>query len=443
MQQALSCVFDPLVDDRVQQCSERVADDPAVGIAQLFQVAAVDREVFERQAWMFGENLFRLLLRQRHRRQLFRAAVIRLGGDIRALHLKQAAHLHFAELLQHALDLTGAAVKADIVPQDQLQAILGEPVRAAQPPQNRLRQRGADLLVSLEVVDAVGIRRARTRLADVVQQHRHPQQRLRFDRADRADDMPPDVAAVVFVDLPDAEGLGKLGDDRRDHVAEFIERLRHLRAAEHAQQLLAHALAGDPVEQARVAVQCLRRLPLRLKAVNGGKTHAAQNAQGVLAEAVIGNADAAQHAAPQILSAPEGVLQAALVVVRHGVDREVAARQVAREIVGEGHALGAAAVGIDPVDAVGGHLKRLAVRHHHQRAVLQPVVVGLIAAEHRAQRIGLRVGADVPVVRLQPHQGVAHTAADGIRRKAVLLQEVDDLVGFRFDLYVQSITFSS
>ena len=113
------------------------------------------------------------------------------------------------------------------------------------------------------------------------------------------------------------------------------------------------------------------------------------------------------------------------------------------QIIRKGHALGMAVVGVDAVHAVGRHLIQPVPCHDRQRAVLQAEIVRPVIAEHLTQLFGLGVGADVPVVRLQPEQRVAHTAADSISRKAALPQGVDDLICFGSYLNFHGITFFS
>ena len=81
------------------------------------------------------------------------------------------------------------------------------------------------------------------------------------------------------------------------------------------------------------------------------------------------------------------------------------------------------------VHPVRGHFIALPVKHHRNRAVLDPRIDR--PAENGLYFLWLRRGGDITVLRLFTQQAVADAPAHDIRLKSVLIQFFNDLLRVR------------
>ena len=190
-----------------------------------------------------------------------------------------------------------------------------------------------------------------------------------------------------------------------------------------------------------VAARCaLRRIAISGSLVDlhleqRREAHRTEHPQRVLAEALVRLADRSQDARLEVALAPEEVHQLPGRSVLagapgHGVHREVAARQVLAERVGERDVIGTAMVGVAGLDPVGGDLDLVIARSDHHRA--EAVGVERLR-EELLDLLRRRVGRDVPVLRIDAADRVAHAAADDIRRVPGLLERGHDLLDVLWD----------
>ena len=191
-----------------------------------------------------------------------------------------------------------------------------------------------------------------------------------------------------------------------------------------------------------VAARCaLRRIAVSgalvdLHVEERREAHRAQHPQRVLAEALVRLADGPQDARLEIALTPEEVHELAGRAVLpgspgHRVHREVAARQVLPERVGERDVIGAAMVGVAGFDAVGRDLDLVVARSDDHRA--EAIGVERLR-EELLDLLRCRVRRDIPVLRIDAADRVAHAAADDVRRVPGLLERGDDLLDVRWDL---------
>ena len=126
------------------------------------------------------------------------------------------------------------------------------------------------------------------------------------------------------------------------------------------------------------------------------KRAARRDAEPVLGEARERVADGAHDAGREIALPPNGSMSAPVDRIdRDGVDREVAPREVRRDVVDERDRVGAPPVGVRRLAAQRRHLVGLPVTTHGDRAVLDPGRDDARKDAHDLVRE--RVGRDVPV----------------------------------------------
>ena len=237
-------------------------------------------------------------------------------------------------------------------------------------------------------------------------------------------------------------------------------------------------LDGDTL--LRDVLEVRRKLPYGLpgrridvEAELGRETEGAEHAKGILLEALLRLADGADDTTTEVLETTEVIHDAAPVIDRHRVDREVAAREILMERRRELHHARVTTIEVGAIDPIGrdlialpdrcgprpGVLRRttgmrcagmralrccparisldigrltsrrrirLLRRHQHRHgAMLDPGVDG--ASEHRLHLLRTRTRRDVPVARNPPEETVAHTATDRVGLVARTLQLMDDI----------------
>ena len=105
------------------------------------------------------------------------------------------------------------------------------------------------------------------------------------------------------------------------------------------------------------------------KAVDRGEPQSPQNPKRVLPEAGGRLPHRPDDPGEKIGLPPEGIAKPDPRSKGHGIDGEVPAGQIGRQIVHEGHAVGMAVVAVYPIGSKGGDLVDLAVHQHAQRPV--------------------------------------------------------------------------
>ena len=198
----------------------------------------------------------------------------------------------------------------------------------------------------------------------------------------------------------------------------------------------------------------------------GREPEGAEHAKGILPETLLRLPDGADDATTEVLEPTEVIHDAATVIDRHRVDREVAAREVLMKRRRELHRARVTTIEVGAIDPIGRDLvalpdrrrfrprvlrrttgvrcagsltshRRIGVRaarvlrrHQHRHgAMLDPGVDG--APEHRLHLLRTRTRRDVPVTRDPPEKTVAHTATDRVSLVARTLQLCDDIFYIR------------
>src|SRR5439155_11522016 len=166
------------------------------------------------------------------------------------------------------------------------------------------------------------------------------------------------------------------------------------------------------------------------------EAHHAQHAEAVLVEALVRLADRTQQARVEVALSPERVHELARRAVLagppgHRVHREVAAREVVVQRVRERDVIGTAVVGVTGLGAVGRDLDLVLARPHHDRAEAIRVER---TREKLLDLLWRRVGRDIPVLWIDPADGVAHAAADHVRVVPGRGQLFDDALDVLRDL---------
>ena len=193
-------------------------------------------------------------------------------------------------------------------------------------------------------------------------------------------------------------------------------------------QLVANALGGN-LENIRGKFRDRHeRAALDCIAETRGKSHGANHAQLVFAEAIFGISDGANDSGAQIFLAADEIENFIRERVEHqAVDGEVAALYVFFGRAGVLDAIGMAAVGVANVRAESCDLDLHGAigddDDSELRAHREAVGKKLLHA------IGRGVGGDVVIDRLAPEQNIAHAAAGEIGLVAAIAQDAADVVG--------------
>ena len=103
---------------------------------------------------------------------------------------------------------------------------------------------------------------------------------------------------------------------------------------------------------------------------------------------------------------------------RHRTDREIPAAQILADVGDKAHAVRMPPVRVAALRAVGGNLERAAVREYGQRAVPESGREHPLIRERSLHLSRRRGRTQVPVVRFDSAQAVAHAAADRPRLKS-------------------------
>ena len=179
---------------------------------------------------------------------------------------------------------------------------------------------------------------------------------------------------------------------------------------EHEPDLVAGALLRHPCDVGRVLADRLERPRLDGEAELCRDPDRPKHPQRVLVEALVGVADGANEAGPQVSDAVGGVDasgRAARPQAAPGdrVDRQVAPREVLECVIGERDGLGPTMVG---VAMVAPERRDLHVTHRHRAEAVLVHAIG----EDREHALGPRVGGDVPIDRRLAEHQIADGAAD-------------------------------
>ena len=330
------------------------------------------------------------------------------------MQLKKLPHGLNAELVHQPPD--GLCLRRDgqVVIADELRDARAPGRVKAQARENALRQLGALGRVAVEMPDTVRPEGEARRLADIVQQRRPAQHRLRRDVLHNRGRVQPDVPVMVRVVLLEAEHRPQLRDRDGQHIGKFPQHCVHVLPAEELCQLAAHALRREILQQRAIAMDGRCRLRRDLKAEHGRKAQRAQDAQPVLLKAAVRLAHAAHNAARNVLRPAADVDQPRARMVGQRVHREIAAQQILAQAARKAHGVRPPVVGIVPVDAVGRDLKRQAVEQDGHGAVPEPRLDEPLAGKDALDLRGLGIGRDVPIPRRTATQRVAHSPADDI-----------------------------
>ena len=273
----------------------------------------------------------------------------------------------------------------------------------------------AFLGVAVKMADPFPVQREARRLAEVVQEHRQAQDRLRFHGFQRPQRMLPHVVGMVRVALVEAESGADLRDEHRRDFAESPQDGRRFFSAEKPRELSADALRRHALEQRPVAQGGRGGFAFQRKAELRAEAQRPQHAQAVLPEAVVRVAHAADHARREVLLPAEKVDQAVRLAVGEGVHGEVPPCQVFRQAPREPDAVRMAAVGVGPVHAVGRHFHGRAAGENGHGAVLHARGDHGYPRENARRFLRQRVRRHVPVARCAAEKLVPHAAADQVR----------------------------
>ena len=150
----------------------------------------------------------------------------------------------------------------------------------------------------------------------------------------------------------------------------------------------------------------------------GCEAQSAQDAQRVLLKSGVCITDRAQNAVFEVGLPAKRVAQTAFRVPRHRTDREIPAGQILTDVGDKAHAVRMPPVRVAALRAVGGNLERAAVREYGQRAVPESSREHTRVRERSLHLSRRRGRTQVPVVRFDSAQTVAHAAADRPRLKS-------------------------
>ncbi len=196
-------------------------------------------------------------------------------------------------------------------------------------------------------------------------------------------------------------------------------------------QLVAHALGGDDVDPLGHVRHRRDDLGRDVEAELGGEPGGAQHPQRVVAEGVLGTTRGPQDPVGQVGDATEGILEgAAGQAHRHRVDGEVAATQVAGEVVAEGDRR-VPRGRVVALGAVRRHLDHPLAAARADGAEVAPHVPQPTVAPGPQQLLGLLRpgrGGEVEVVMGTPQHGVTHRPADQVQLVAGLGEALTQLV---------------
>ena len=250
-------------------------------------------------------------------------------------------------------------------------------------------------------------------LAYVVEKHGVAHDGLRRRERRGAHHVLPHRIDVVRVALVEADARPYLRDEDRDDVGVFEQHVHDEIPADKAPKLHLDALGRHLRQQFAIRVQCRRRVRLDGKPAHCRKTQRPQYAQRVFGETLAGTPHRAQYAGRQVLAPARRVHKPARGTVGHRVHGKVASQQVAFHIIDEIDGVRVPAIAVGALRAKGRDLVGRVLDDGRDRAVLQTCLHIRDAGRGKAglDFVRTRVCRDVPIVRIQAAQRVAHAAA--------------------------------
>lgn len=247
---------------------------------------------------------------------------------------------------------------------------------------------------------------AHGRFARVVQERREPHEHPARGEVDAAQGVLPHVVRVVAVLLAARHRFQLGGGDAEQAVlAQRREEAAGPARLEGFPPLDAHPFGRDLGEHRQGTPQRGLGHGVEFELESRRETQRPQRPQPVLGETQRGIPDRPQAARPQVGKTPVGVAQlAGQRVEGQRVDREVPPREVLCEGAYELDPVGAAAVGVAELAAVGRDLDRQAIRHDRHRPVAH--TGGVDAGKQRLDlaRTGRR--RDVPILGRADQLGI-------------------------------------
>ena len=189
-------------------------------------------------------------------------------------------------------------------------------------------------------------------------------------------------------------------------------------AAQQTGQLLTDALGGNAVQVMYLPPHGSGGFRLDGESELGREPQSAQDAQRVLLKSGVCITDSAQNAVFEVGLPAKRVAQTAFRVPRHRTDCKIPACQILTDVGDKAHAVRMPSVRVAALRAVGGNLERAAVREYGQRAVPESGREHTRVREHSLHLSRRRGRTQVPVVRFDSAQTVAHAAANRPRLKS-------------------------
>src|SRR5437870_1783201 len=300
-------------------------------------------------------------------------------------------------------------------------------------PQDLTRLELADELVLMEVPVGEGVR-----LPDVVEEAGQSEDEIaRRRRVDGRQRVFEDVLRRDLV-LRRLLAFLELGADHLEQpdIREHPKGDRGPRRAEDLRDLLVEALAGERRREMRVPADRDDRAFIDPHVEERREAHGAQHPERVLVEALVRFADRTQQSRVEVALPPERVHEIArrAVLARppgHRVHREVAAREIVAQRVGEGDVIGTEMVGVPGLGSVRRDLDLVLARPHHHGAEAVRVQR---ARKELLDLVRRRVGRDIPVLRIDTADRIAHASTDHVRVVAGRGQLFDDALDVLRDL---------
>ena len=345
-----------------------------------------------------------------------RGGLRRVRRRVRTAHAQQIAHILLADPGKQTAQLLFAVPGTHLVIFHKYEHPLARGIVAAQSPQRRVRNARARRRMAGEAaVSGLRVISESLRLAAVVKERREPEDALGRDRVHGMRRVVPYVPAMVLrtarIKPPHRR---KLRQEHEEHLRKGEQHLPRAARAEDTLELRENAFRGDVRQKLPVFAQRRGGLLLDGQAEPCRKAQRAQNAQRILPEALARVADAAQDAVFQILPPAEIVPHTARRAVRHGVHRKIAPREIGMDIAHKGNAVRVTAVGVAALGAKGRDLDGPGRREQRKRAVLQAGFDHALAGKDLFHLLRRRGRAEIPVMRLDAEQRIAHTPAHGI-----------------------------
>ena len=270
-------------------------------------------------------------------------------------------------------------------------------------------------------------------LSGIVQQCRQPERLLGRNAVHNGQRVCPDIARMMRIILPEALTGGKLRDELEQHIGEFLQQRSSLPAAQNTAKLLVQALRRNGAQPDPGSMDGGSRLSVDAEGQPRRKAQCAQHPQGVFRKALRRIADAADHAAAQVVLPAEEVRHGARCVGRHGVDRKIAARQIRCQLAQKVDPVRMAAIGIAGLGAERCDLVGHAPAHDRDRAVARARQDGAVRGKAGLRLLRRGARADIPVLRRAAEQAVAHAATDRIGRKTRRVQLPEQCLNLRRD----------